>query len=255
MRHVLTTACPLDCPDGCSLAVTVDDGVITKIDADTGPEANPFTQGFICRKVKHQAKRVYSPDRVLTPLVRTGPKGSGEFRAASWDEANRLVADTIRTSISDHGVRSVLPYLYSSSAGVLAADGLTPLLFERLGCPEITHTICAATAGAAWRQVYGSMISADPFDLEHSKLIVIWGANPTASNTHLTPLITRAVKQNGATLVVVDPRATGVAARADLHLAIRPGTDVVLAFAISRWLVHNQRHDAAFLAEYVDGVE
>ncbi len=255
MPEVITTACPLDCPDGCSLAVTVDQGRITAVDADTSPHANPFTQGFICQKVKHHARRVYSPDRVLTPLIRTGRKGDGEFRSATWDEAIRLVADRVRTSIETHGPNTVVPYLYNSSAGVLAGDGLTPLLFERLGCPEVEHTICAATASAAWRQVYGSMLSADPFDLDHSRLIVIWGANPNASNTHLTPLITNAVRVNGAKLVVVDPRRTGVAARADLHLAIRPGTDVVLAYAVARWLVEHDAHARTFLADNVDGVD
>lgn len=253
MREVLTTACPLDCPDGCSLAVTVDDGRITAIDADTGPDANPFTQGYICKKVKHQARRVYAPERILTPLIATGPKGSGEFRSASWDEAIGLIAARVRATIDSDGVRAVVPYLYSSSAGILAADGLTPLLFERLGCPEVEHTICAATASAAWRQVYGGMLSADPFDLEHSKLVVVWGANPNASNTHLIPLITKAVKGNGARVVVVDPRRTGVAARADLHLAIRPGTDVVLAYAVARLLGRNAAVDKAFLKNKTEG--
>ena len=251
--QLLTTACPLDCPDTCSLEVTVTDGRIVKIDADTGPAANPMTQGYICQKVKHQAKRVYAPERVLTPLIRTGARGSGEFRAASWDEAATLIASKIRDAIATDGVMSVVPYLYSSSAGVLASSALTAQLFERLGCPDVEHTICAATVGAAWKQVYGSMLSADPFDLEHSKLVVVWGANPNASNTHLTPLLTKAVKGNGATLVVIDPRRTAVAARADLHLAIKPGTDVVLAYAVTRWLVEHGRHDADFLARSTDG--
>ncbi len=255
MREVLTTACPLDCPDGCSLAVTVEDGRIVAIDADTGPDANPFTQGYICKKVKHQARRVYAPERVLTPLIATGPKGSGQFRSASWDEAIGLIADRIRAAIDTDGVRAVVPYLYSSSAGILASDGLTPMLFERLGCPEVEHTICAATASAAWRQVYGGMLSADPFDLQYSKLVVVWGANPNASNTHLVPLITKAVKGNGAKVIVVDPRRTGVAARADLHLAIRPGTDVVLAYAVTRLLGQNATVDIGFLRDSTDGAD
>ena len=257
MHQLLKTACPLDCPDSCSLEVTVDDGRIVGIDADTGPDANPFTQGYICQKVKHQAERVYSPDRVLTPMIRVAPKGVADgvnaFRPATWDEAVELVARRVRTSIETSGADSVVPYLYSSSAGVLAADGLTPQLFERLGCPEVTHTICAATVGAAWRQVYGSMLSADPFDIANSKLIVVWGANPNASNTHLTPIITRAVKENGATLVVIDPRRTGVAKRAHLHLAIRPGTDAVLAYAVTNLLVANGRLADDFIADHVDG--
>lgn len=259
MRQVLTTACPLDCPDGCSLAVTVDDGRIVAIDADTGPDTNPFTQGYICQKVKHQARRVYAPERVLTPLIRTAPKGAtvgiDAFRPATWEEAVGVIAAKIRTSIERGGPDSVVPYLYSSSGGVLAGDGLTPQLFERLGCPEVTHTICAATVGAAWRQVYGSMLSADPVDLAHSKLVVVWGANPNASNTHLTPLITAAVKDNDATLVVIDPRRTGVANRAHLHLAIHPGTDAVLAYAVTNWLVANGQLATEFIADHVDGAD
>jgi anaerobic selenocysteine-containing dehydrogenase len=254
MRTTLTTACPLDCPDACTLAVTVADGRIVDIDASIDADANPFTQGYICKKVKHHAARVYSPDRIVTPLIRTGPKGSGEFRTASWDEAAALVASRIRTAIDRVGVDSVLPYLYSSSAGMFASSGRTPQLFAQLGCPEVAHTICASTVSAAWDQVFGDMLSADPFDLAHSKLVVVWGANPNASNTHLTPLITKAAK-NGATVVVIDPRRTGVAQRADLHLALRPGTDVVLAYAVTRWLHEQGHHASAFLAEHTAGAD
>jgi anaerobic selenocysteine-containing dehydrogenase len=256
MRTTLTTACPLDCPDTCTLAVTVEDGRIVDIDAATTATAtdavNPFTQDYICKKVKNHAARVYSPERILTPLIRSGAKGSGEFRAASWDEAAELVASRIRQAIDEHGVDSVLPYLYSSSAGIFANSGRTPQLFARLGAPEIAHTICASTVGASWDQVFGDMISADPFDLQHSKLVVVWGANPNASNTHLTPLLTQAAK-NGATIVAIDPRRTGVAQRADLHLALQPGSDVVLAYAVTRWLHQHDRHDAAFLAAHTTG--
>ncbi len=254
MRQLLTTACPLDCPDTCSLAVTVEDGRIVGIDADTSDTASPFTQGFICQKVKHHAKRVYAPERVLTPLIRTGPKGSGDFRAATWDEAEREIAAKLMAAIAEHGPESVVPYLYTSSGGVLANSALMPVLFERLGCPEVDHTICASTVGASWDQVFGSMLSADPFDLEHSELIVVWGANPIASNTHLVPLLTAATKR-GAKLVSIDPRKTAIGARADLHLAIRPATDVVLAYAVARWLQQHDRIATDFVAKHANGAD
>src|SRR5262245_10925646 len=122
------TACSLDCPDTCSVAVTVEDGRITKVDAAPG---NPLTDGFICQKVKHHARRVYAPERILTPLVREGERGGGHFRRASWDEALDLVAERIRQAVAADGPASVLPYLYSSSAGTLAKSALTPLLFAR----------------------------------------------------------------------------------------------------------------------------
>ncbi|MGD9703292.1 MAG: molybdopterin-dependent oxidoreductase [Acidimicrobiia bacterium] len=248
------TACPLDCPDTCSLAVTVTNGRISKIDAAPAGEGNPLTQGFICQKVKHHARRVYSPERIMTPLVRTGPKGAAEFRAASWDDALDLVAGRMRTAIAEHGVDSVIPYLYSSSAGMLGSSALGPYVVDRLGLPEVEHTICAGTADAAWSQVFGDMLSADPLDVPHSQLVVVWGSNPTVSNTHLPPLVNEARKR-GAALVVIDPRRTGMAARADLHLAVRPGTDVVLAYAVANLLRERGQIDTGFCAAHVDGVD
>lgn len=228
------TACTLDCPDTCSLAVTVtitaDGPRITDIDAAPG---NPLTDGWICAKVKRHAERVYSPQRVLTPLVRTGPKGAGEFRTATWDEALDLVAGRIRTSIAEHGADSVVAFTYNSSAGAVESNSLTEALFAELGATIAEHTICAHTMGLAWDSVYGDMASADPLDVVHSKLVVVWGANPTVSNTHFPPLVRQAAAA-GAKVVVIDPRRTAMAKRADLHLAVRPGTDVVLAHTIAR---------------------
>jgi anaerobic selenocysteine-containing dehydrogenase len=244
------TACPLDCPDTCSLEVTVTDGRIVSIDAGPG---NPLTQGFICQKVKHHAQRVYAPERVLTPLVRTGPKGAGEFRAASWDDALSLVVDRLRETLDDHGGSAVIPVLYNSSAGVLASAALGDRLWRRMGAAEVHHTVCAATAGQAWDDTYGRMLSADVADVVHARLIVVWGANPTVSNTHLPPLV-NAARRAGARLVVVDPRRTGMAARADRHVRVRPGTDVVLALAMARHLNEVDLVDRAFAADHVDGL-
>ena len=164
------------------------------------------------------------------------------------------MAARIGAALRDDGPASVLPYLYSSSAAVLASQALTPLLFARLGVPEVAHTICAATAGRAWDDTFGDMLSTDPLDVPTSRLVVVWGANPTVSNTHLLPLLTEA-KANGARLVVIDPRRTGVAHRADLHLAVRPGTDVVLAYAVARLLEERGAVDEQFCADHASGVD
>ena len=247
------TTCPLDCPDTCSLEVTVDAGRITKIDAAPIEQSeNKLTDGWICKKVKHHAKRVYSAERVMTPLVRYGVKGSGEFRAATWDEAVGLIAERIRSAIATHGPDSVLPFLYNSSAGELESNFLTPHLFERLGCPEIEHTVCAGTFTAAWEQVYGEMLSTDPLDVLHSRLVVVWGANPGITGTHFLALLNKA-RAAGAQVIVIDPRKTAAAARADLHLAVRPGTDVVLAYALARWLAHEGAVDAKFVEQHTSG--
>jgi anaerobic selenocysteine-containing dehydrogenase len=229
----LRTACPLDCPDGCTLEVVVDDGRLVEVDAapvDVDDlTINPLTQGFICKKVKGHAARVHGTDRVLTPLVRTGPKGAGEFRPVSWDEALDLVAARIGAALADDPA-TVVPYLYNSSAGALGKGLLGPLLWDAVGASYVDHTICAASTGRAWAMTFGSMAGADLFDVVHAQLAVVWGANPAISNTHFPPLVQRA-RDHGAALVVVDPRRTAMARRADLHLAVRPGTDVVLAMA------------------------
>ena len=247
------TACPLDCPDACSLEVTLTLGRITKVDAAPVDElSNPLTDGWICKKVKHHADRVYSPERIMTPLIRVGAKGRGEFREASWDEALDLIAEKIKAAIASHGVDSVLPYLYNSSSPKLEANYLMPHLFARLGAPEILHTICAATYGAAWDQMFGEMLSIDTLDVVDAKLVVVWGANPAASGTHLLPLLAK-VQKAGGKLVVVDPRKTGTASRADLHLAIRPGTDVVLAYALSNELARTGKVATQFLDSQTTG--
>lgn len=251
---VVRTACTLDCPDTCTLAVTVRDGRITDIDASPDADANPVTRDFICRKVQRSTQRIYSPERVGSPLVRTGAKGSGEFRETSWDEALDLVAARISGAIARNGVDSVIPYLYNSSSGILESVGATVELFARLGCPDVDHTICAKTYGEAWEQVYPGLVSADPLAIPHARLLVVWGANSTVSNTHLPPLINECAS-NGGTIVVVDPRRTGTAARADLHLPIIPGTDSILAMAVAAHLERIGGLDRAFIDARVDGAE
>ena len=254
---LLRTACPLDCPDGCTLEVEVTNGRLVSVDAapadGTDPGLNPFTQGFICKKVKGHAARVYGPDRVLTPLIRTGPKGRGEFRPAGWDEALDLVAERLRRALATDPA-TVVPYLYSSSAGFLGAGLLSELLWDALGASRVEHTICAASTGRAWSMMFGDMVGADPFDVVHAQLVVVWGANPAISNTHFPPLVQQA-RANGAVLVVVDPRRTAMAKRADLHLAVRPGTDVVLALAVARALNARGAVDRTFTDAHAEGVE
>lgn len=250
-RSTLTTACPLDCPDGCSLSVTVEGDTITKIDAvPEGEAANPLTDGWICRKVRRMTRRIHGDARLTTPLRRVGPKGEGRFEPISWDEALDEIADRIRAAEPS----AVVPYLYNSSAAVFESGGLTPLLFEALGAAEVEHTICAATSAKAWRLVLGTMPSADPTDLVDSDLIVVWGGNPTVSNSHLAPRIEERAKA-GAKVVVIDPRRTPAADRATRFLPVRPGTDVVLAMGAAAELERRGAVDRAFVDEHADGVD
>ena len=252
--HVVRTACTLDCPDACTLDVTVTDGVITDIDAAKDGDVNPFTSGFICRKVQMSTKRIYSPERIATPLIRTGIKGAGEFRSASWDEALDLVASRIKEGIAARDANSIAPYLYNSSSGIIEGSGSTLELFARLGAPEIEHTICAFTYGRAWQRVFPGLSSADPQSIPKAKLLIIWGANSTASNSHLPPLVNEC-KANGGTVIVVDPRVTGIADRADLHVPLLPGTDAVFAMAIAAELERRGKLNSTFIRDHVSGAE
>ncbi len=248
--ETLHTACPLDCPDTCSLSVTVDDGRLVGVDAGPG---NPLTDGYICQKVKHHARRVYAPERVLTPLVRTGPKGAGEFRAASWDEALDLVAGQLRSAADRFGAQSVVPYVYNSSAPAMQ-NLVVNRFFNRFGASKVDHTICAATHGMAWHEMFGGMLSADPRDVVHARLVVVWGANPTISNVHFPPLVNEA-RAAGARVIVVDPRRTAMARRADRHLAPLPGTDVVLALAMAAHLDRAGLVHREFVGQHTQGAD
>jgi anaerobic selenocysteine-containing dehydrogenase len=245
------TACPLDCPDACSLAVTIEEGRIHKID---GSHDAPLTDGFICGKVRRFDERVYSSERVLYPLIRRGPKGRGDFIVAPWDEALDIVADRMKQARDEFGAESVLPFYYGGSNGLLTNEMEDARLFRAFGASRLARTVCAAPTSAAATAMYGKMAGVAYQDYQLAKLIVVWGANPPASGIHLMAHIKQAQK-NGAKLVVVDPRRTPLARTADLHLPVAPGTDVGLALAIIRELFETGRADRAFLDAHTTGAE
>ncbi len=250
-EHVVATVCPLDCPDSCSLDVTVQDGRVTSID---GSSLNPVTDGYICAKVRRFPERVYGSDRLLYPAVRIGPKGVARFERTTWEKAIALIADRFREARDQWGGASILPYSYGGSNGLLTQDTSDATLFRRLGASRLARTVCAAPSGAAYEAMYGRMPSVAYEDFAEARLIVLWGANPSASGIHLVPHI-REAQRRGAALVVVDPRTTVLAKQADVHLALRPGTDLPVALAIHRHLFESGAADARFLAEHARGAD
>ena len=250
-EHVVETVCPLDCPDSCSLDVTVQDGRVTTIDGST---RNPVTGGFICAKVRRFGDRLYGADRLQHPAVRRGPKGEGRFERVSWDDALSLVASRLDEARERQGGESILPYSYGGSNGLLTQDTSDATLFRRLGASRLARTVCAAPTGAAAEALYGRMPSVAYQDYAEARLIVVWGGNPSASGIHMVPYI-REAQRRGARLVVVDPRTTPLAKQADAHLAVRPGTDLPVALAIHRFLFEEGFADRAFLASHARGAE
>jgi anaerobic selenocysteine-containing dehydrogenase len=250
-EHTVATVCPLDCPDSCSLDVTVQDGRVVAID---GSHANPITGGFICAKVRRFGERLYGADRLLYPAVRKGPKGQGQFTRVSWDDALDTIAERLSDARAEWGGESILPYCYGGSNGLLTQDTSDATLFRRLGASRLARTVCAAPTGAANMALYGKMPSVGYEDFPEAKLIILWGVNPSTSGIHLVPFI-REAQRRGAKLVVVDPRTTPLAKQADLHLAVRPGTDLPVALAIHRHLFEGGHADAGFLAIHARGAD
>ena len=247
----LPTACPLDCPDACSLVATVEDGRLLRLDGD---HRNPLTDGFICAKVRSFASHVHGPERLLHPAVRTGKKGEGRFREASWDEALDLVATRLREAKQTHGGESILPVSYGGSNGMLSEGATDARLFHRLGASRLARAVCTAPSGRAYEGLYGRMPGVPLPAYRHARLIVLWGFNPSASGIHLIPIVKQA-RASGARRVVVDPRRTPLAQQADLHLALRPGTDLCVALAMIAWLFETERADLGFLAAHATGVD
>src|SRR5215217_6778054 len=185
-EHAVQTVCPLDCPDACSLEVAVQDGRIASID---GTHVNPTTDGYICAKVRRFPERVYGPDRLLYPAIRKGPKGLASFGRVSWDEALATIAERLLDVQRRSGGEAILPYSYGGSNGLLTQDTSDATLFRRLGSSRLARTVCAAPTGAAFEAMYGKMASVTYEDFAEARLIILWGANPSASGIHLVPHI------------------------------------------------------------------
>jgi anaerobic selenocysteine-containing dehydrogenase len=250
-HSTVRTACPLDCPDSCTLDVTVEQGRVVKID---GGDANPVTRNYICAKVRRFGERVYGEDRLLYPAVRRGPKGQGTFVRVTWDEALDAIAERMIAIRDKEGAEAILPFCYGGSNGLLTQDTADARLFRGFGTSRLARTVCAAPTGAANMALYGKMAGVTYEDYVHARLIVLWGVNPSASGIHLVPFLKDA-RNRGAKLVVVDPRATSLARQADLHLAPRPGTDLPLALAIHKYLFDRGLAATDFLHQHARGVE
>jgi len=248
-ESTVTTACPLDCPDACTLSVTVRGGRVTKID---GSAENHITNGYICAKVRRFHERVYGDDRLLYPAVRRGAKGSGLFKRVTWDDALDLIAEKMIAARSGGGAETILPLCYGGSNGFLTQDYADAILFRRFGTSRLLRTVCAAPTGAANQGLYGKMASVSYEDYPDARMIIVWGVNPSVSGIHLMPYLKEA-RDKGAFIVAIDPRATTVARQADVHLQVRPGTDLPVALAIHRYLFEEGHASQAFLDEHTIG--
>ncbi len=238
--------CPHDCPDTCAWTATVENGVVTHI---KGRKEHPITAGHLCLKVQHYEDRVYHPDRILTPLVRRGAKGSSSFTPVSWAQALDVVRDGITRAIDGHGSTGVLPYSYLGTQGVLQSSSMDGRFFNALGASDLERGICYAAGGWGWGLTYPSGWPAtDIEDVPNAKLVVAWGVNMVSTHLHLWPFLL-AARKRGATIVCVDPLRSKTASASDWHIQLRPGSDGALALGMMNVIFGEGLDDRSFLEE------
>jgi anaerobic selenocysteine-containing dehydrogenase len=189
-----------------------------------GNPDHPFTQGRLCTKTNRYEERVYHPDRILYPMRRSGPKGSGQFERISWDEALETISGTWRRIIDAQGPTSILPYSYLGTQGLVNGLTVGDPFFNKLGATVSERTFCDSAACTGYIMTVGPTPGMDPESFQHSKFIILWACNMLSTNAHMWPFIAKAQK-NGAKVVVIDPVRTAAAQQADQHIRIRPGTD------------------------------
>ena len=241
--------CPLDCQDSCAWIATVEDGVVTGV---AGDRDHPITRGVLCAKVRDFETRVYAKDRLLHPLRRAGPKGSATFERISWDEALDTITDRWRSIIQAHGPEALMPLHYLGSLGVIQRRALMRV-FHALGASRIHGEVCGRAAQSITE--LGHPFGFDPEEITESRLIVLWGANILTTAHHHWRFIQEARQKHGAEVISIDPRRTRTARQSDIHLPIRPGTDVVLAAAVGRLLLKEGLYDAAYVAAVVTDLD
>ena len=248
----MRSVCPHDCPSACGLLVSVQNGRLTDV---TGDPAHPFTQGVICGKVRAYVERAHSPLRVLTPLRRIGPKGSGRFESISWADALTEIVARWRSILAEDGPEAILPYSYAGTMGHVQYHAGHPL-FHALGASRLARTICVSTAYAGWRATVGTLTGNDSEQMVGADLVVLWGINAAYSSINVMTLVKQA-RGRGAWVVAVDPYRNSTVRQADEHLMVRPGTDSALALAIMHVLIEEGLVDQEYVARatlgYVGG--
>lgn len=246
---IIRGACPHDCPDTCAMLYHVADG---KLVAVTGDPDHPMTKGGLCAKTKNFEEHHYQPDRLLHPMRRVGPKGSGEFEQITWDEALAEIKTRWTSIIAEYGSQAIMPHAYLGHQGVI--NGLTSgdAFFNRLGSTVAEKTYCESGSSTAWHMTVGGSGGLDVESMAYSKYIIVWGMNMTSTNLHGWPFIL-AAKKKGAKVVVIDPVRTRTARQASWHIPIRPGTDGALALGMINEIIVQGLVDTDYVEKYTVG--
>ena len=243
------SVCPHDCPSACALEVELLDE--RRIGRVRGAKGNDYTAGVICAKVARYAERIHHPDRLLHPMRRTGPKGSGQFTRISWDEALDRTADAFNAAEDKYGATSVWPYYYAGTMGLVMRDGIERLTNTKK-YSRFHGTICTGTSWPGAIVGSGALWGPDSREMAKSDLIVLWGTNPVNTQVNVMTHASRARKERGARIAAVDIYQNGTMDQADHAICIRPGTDGALACAIMHVLFRDGLADWEYLHKYAD---
>ena len=241
-------ACPHDCPDTCSLLTTVQGGIAVKVQ---GNPDHAQTAGTLCTKVSRYAERTHHPERILYPLKRSGPKGSGRFERISWTDALAEVVSRLQ-AIAVRNPQAVLPYSYAGTMGLVQGESIAARFFNRMGASLLDRTICSTAGGEAFVHTLGGKVGMKVEFFAESRLILIWGSNSITSNLHFWRYAMEA-KRHGARLVCIDPRKTETADKCHEHIALLPGTDAALALALMHELIVHGWLDQAYIDAHTLG--
>ncbi|MDE3127828.1 MAG: molybdopterin oxidoreductase family protein [Gemmatimonadota bacterium] len=232
------------------MLVTVEHGRAVRV---AGDPDHPVTRGFLCAKVNRYVERTYHRDRVLAPLRRDGPKGSGRFVPVSWDEALADIAARLGAiAASGDGPQAILPYSYAGTMGLVQGSSMDRRFFHRLGASKLDRTICSMAGTMGMRMTVGANVGADAEGLPDSDFVLLWGTNTLTSNPHLWPLVLEA-RARGARVVAIDPIRTRTAAQCDEWLGLRPGTDAALALGMLHVVFARGLEDRDYLARHTLG--
>jgi len=245
----LPSVCPHDCPSACSLEVEVIDG--RTIGRVRGNKRQSYTDGVICAKVARYSERIHHPDRLLHPLRRTGPKGSGAFERISWDEALDEIARRFLSIEAEHGAEAVWPYYYAGTMGLVMRDGINRLRHAKRYSGQYS-TICTTTAWTGFIAGTGKLAGPDPREMAKSDCVVIWGTNPVHTQVNVMHHAVKARKERGAKIVAIDIYRNATLDQADLPLVLKPGTDGALACAVMHVLFRDGHADRDYLARFAD---
>jgi anaerobic selenocysteine-containing dehydrogenase len=248
-RTIVRGACPHDCPDTCAMLIAVENGRAVEVRGD--PE-HPFTRGGLCVKVDDYVDRVYSPDRLLYPMRRVGPKGGGRFERIGWDQALDEITRRLRQIAAESGPQAILPYSYLGTEGILNGLNVGDAFFNKLGASISERTFCDSGACTAYFMTIGPTPGTDPESFVHSRYIILWACNVISTNLHLWPFVAEAQKR-GAKVVAIDPVRTRTAQRADWHLPIRPGTDGALALGMMHVIINEGLIDRDYVERHTVG--